>query len=51
MTTNKIALSIDVEDWFHGPSITGSDFSFSHQLMSFLNIGIKQKIMIIYLNL
>ena len=35
MNSNKIAISIDVEDWFHGPSITGSDFSFYSSIDDF----------------
>lgn len=43
MTTNKIALSIDVEDWFHGPSITGSDFSFFSSIDEFFKHWDKTK--------
>ena len=36
MSSSKVALSIDVEDWFHGPHITGSDFSFYTDVESFM---------------
>ena len=36
MSSSKVALSIDVEDWFHGPHITGSDFSFYPDVESFM---------------
>ena len=28
ITNNKIALTIDIEDWYHTPAVTGSDFSY-----------------------
>ena len=34
---NRIALTIDVEDWYHTPAITGSNFSFYNDVKSFMN--------------
>ena len=33
---NKIALTIDVEDWYHTPAVTGSDFSFYKDIPEFM---------------
>ncbi len=32
----KIALTIDVEDWYHTPAVTGSDFSFYKDVPEFM---------------
>lgn len=34
---NKIALTIDIEDWYHTPAVTGSPFSFYKDVPSFFN--------------
>ncbi len=33
---NKIALTIDVEDWYHTPAVTGSNFSFYKDVPTFM---------------
>jgi peptidoglycan/xylan/chitin deacetylase (PgdA/CDA1 family) len=33
---NKIALTVDIEDWYHTPAITGSDFSFYRDVPTFM---------------
>ena len=33
---NKIALTIDVEDWYHTPAVTGSNFSFYKDVHEFM---------------
>ena len=35
MVNNKIALTIDIEDWYHIPSVTGSPFSVYSDVDSF----------------
>ena len=35
--SNRIALTIDIEDWYHTPAITGSDFSFFKDVPTFMN--------------
>ncbi len=34
---HKIGLSVDIEDWYHIPSVTGSDFSFYPDVHTFMN--------------
>lgn len=36
MKDNKIALTIDIEDWYHTPAITGSNFSIYPDVPSFM---------------
>lgn len=33
--SNRIALTFDIEDWYHTPAVTGSDFSFYPDVPSF----------------
>jgi len=33
---NKIALTVDIEDWYHSPAITGSDFSAYKDVKTFM---------------
>ena len=35
-TNKKIALTIDVEDWYHTPAVSGSDFSYYKDVDSFM---------------
>jgi len=39
---NKIALTIDLEDWFHTPAVTGSDFSFYPDVKTFMETYSKE---------
>lgn len=34
--TNKIALTVDIEDWYHTPAVTGSSFSFYRDVDTFM---------------
>lgn len=36
ISANKIALTIDVEDWYHTPAVTGSDFSTYPDVKTFM---------------
>jgi hypothetical protein len=36
MSSNKIALTIDIEDWYHTPAVSGSPFSFYPDVPTFM---------------